>query len=331
MTGSVARGRFAPPAPPDSRRASVSERRNPRRKACRGLLRSEPMTGIEPACPAWEASGRVFPGRDHARLQWLWWCLFGVFWGVIGHDWARGRGEPPIRSGAGEPAGVVGSRVAEGHRAATRSALDAIRRLAESGAKGRRFGGGLRDHGRVSDLRALLQESFRWRSDPPVWPSTRTHYADDSGWFRSAEVIAALGPALAGLHPDRPTVVMGPESKGTVLAALVAVHLGVGMAEVRKDHKRASDDDPWLTRRTGPDYRDRGLLMGVRKSQLTPGDRVLFVDDWVATGSQMAACHGLVEDGGGTWVGAALVVDALEEPSTRRRLNVRSILHVREL
>jgi adenine phosphoribosyltransferase len=124
---------------------------------------------------------------------------------------------------------------------------------------------------------------------------------------------------------------MGPESKGTVLAALVAVHLGVGMAEVRKDHKRASDDDPWLTRRTGPDYRDRGLLMGVRKSQLTPGDRVLFVDDWVATGSQMAACHGLVEDGGGTWVGAALVVDALEEPSTRRRLNVRSILHVREL
>ena len=53
-------------------------------------------------------------------------------------DWARGQEEPPIRSGAGEPAGAVGSRVAAGHRAATRSALDAARRLAESGAQGRR-------------------------------------------------------------------------------------------------------------------------------------------------------------------------------------------------
>ena len=41
-------------------------------------------------------------------------------------------------SGAGEPAGVVGSRVAGGHHGVTRSALDAARRRAESGAQGRR-------------------------------------------------------------------------------------------------------------------------------------------------------------------------------------------------
>ena len=41
-------------------------------------------------------------------------------------------------SGAGEPAGVVGSRVAGGHHGVTRSALDAARRWAESGAQGRR-------------------------------------------------------------------------------------------------------------------------------------------------------------------------------------------------
>ena len=50
-----------------------------------------------------------------------------------------GQGEPPIRSGAWEPAGVVGSRVAEGHRAATRSALDAARRPVDSGAQGLRL------------------------------------------------------------------------------------------------------------------------------------------------------------------------------------------------
>jgi hypothetical protein len=44
-------------------------------------------------------------------------------------------------SGAGEPAGVVGSRVAAGHHGVTRSALDAARRRAESGAPGRRRNG----------------------------------------------------------------------------------------------------------------------------------------------------------------------------------------------
>jgi hypothetical protein len=41
-------------------------------------------------------------------------------------------------SGAWEPAGVIGSRVAGGHHGVTRSALDAVRRRAESGAQGRR-------------------------------------------------------------------------------------------------------------------------------------------------------------------------------------------------
>jgi hypothetical protein len=45
-------------------------------------------------------------------------------------------------SGAGEPAGVVGSRVAGGHHEVTRSAFDPVRRRAESGAQGRRLGGG---------------------------------------------------------------------------------------------------------------------------------------------------------------------------------------------
>ena len=122
--------------PPDARPPHRNDE-GPDGKACPVLRRSEPMTGIEPACPAWEARRGVVSGCDHARLQWLWWCLFGAFWMVVGHDWARGQGEPPIRSGAGEPAGVVGSRVAVGHRVATRSALDAARRRAKSGAKGR--------------------------------------------------------------------------------------------------------------------------------------------------------------------------------------------------
>lgn len=116
-----------------------------------------------------------------------------------------------------------------------------------------------------------------------------------------------------------------------VLAALVAVELGVGMAEVRKEPERASDDDQWLIQRTPPDYRDRNVLMAVRRSQIRPGDRVLFVDDWVATGGQLRACAQLVNQAEAHWVGAAVLVDGLEQSAVRRELGVRSLMHIREL
>lgn len=124
---------------------------------------------------------------------------------------------------------------------------------------------------------------------------------------------------------------MGSESKGTVLSALVAVQLGVGTAQVRKEPDRTSAADEWITQRTIPDYRDRNMLLAVRRSQLWPHDRVLFVDDWVDTGGQMIACHSLVEQAGATWIGAAVVVDGLEGSAQRRRYNVRSLLHMRDL
>ena len=144
--------------------------------------------------------------------------------------------------------------------------------------------------------------------------------------------MAQLGPALAALHDDaRPTVVMGTESKGMVLAALVSVHLGVGTAHVRKEPDRTSHTDEWITQRTIPDYRDRNMLLAVRRSQVPANHRVLFVDDWVDTGGQMMACHRLVEQAGATWLGAAVVVDGLEDSGQRRKYNVRSLLHMRDL
>lgn len=183
----------------------------------------------------------------------------------------------------------------------------------------------------VTGFRDELVSAFRWRSDPPVWPERRVSYADDSAWFRSPEILAGMGPALAGLHGAGATVVMGTESKGMVLAALVAVELGVGMAQVRKEPERASDDDPWLTQRTEPDYRDRNMLLAVRRSQLRTGDRVLFVDDWVATGGQLKACAELVGQADATWLGAAVAVDGLEDSRLRRDLRVRSLVHRRDL
>lgn len=173
------------------------------------------------------------------------------------------------------------------------------------------------------DIRDRLKARFVWRGD-----RTDEHrLADVTGWWRDPEVLAELGPALAALGVSTgPSLVLGPQSRGAMLGALVAGCLQVGLVEVQKEPAPLADSDAWLTRTTPPDYRDRHLTLGFRRDLIRAGERVLFVDDWIETGGQA-----LVEAAGATWCGAALLVDGLSDARIRRDLQVRSLLHVREL
>lgn len=173
-----------------------------------------------------------------------------------------------------------------------------------------------------------LQTTFRWVYDPDVGSSG----ADVTGWWRDPAVLAGLGPALARLVEDeRPEVILAPQSRGTLLGALVATHLGVGLVELRKELGTLADTDAWITARTPPDYRDRNLALSARASLLDPGTRVLFVDDWVDTGGQLQAAHTITAAARAQWCGAAVVVDALAQPRLRHELKVRALLHIRHL
>lgn len=184
----------------------------------------------------------------------------------------------------------------------------------------------------MADLREILRANFRWRSNPTPWFEEQIAYADYSRWWRHPDLLRQFGPALADLFPEsEPTVVMAPASHGFLVGSLVASFLNIGLAEVRKGPDRASHDDAWLTRRTPPDYRDRHLELAVRTSVLHTGDRVLFVDDWAASGGQALTCQQLTADADAHWIGAAVIVDGLENASTRRDLKLRSLLHLREL
>ncbi|HEY5034867.1 MAG TPA: phosphoribosyltransferase family protein [Candidatus Dormibacteraeota bacterium] len=145
-------------------------------------------------------------------------------------------------------------------------------------------------------------------------------------------MLTRIGPALANLLNNAgPTVVLGSQSRGTLIGALVATHLGIGLIEIRKNDGPSADSDTWRYRTTPPDYQDRHLTLGFPKRLLQAGERVLFVDDWIDTGGQAAAAHGLTADSRATWLGAAVIVDALEDARLRRDLNVRSLLHNREI
>ncbi len=173
-----------------------------------------------------------------------------------------------------------------------------------------------------------LVRAFRW-ADPGPWSG---HYVSDrSGWWRDPELLAGIGPALAErFRADEPTVVIGPERSGLLLGPLVANALGVGFAEAYKD---ISDDvvgDQLRSRTTGPDHRGRTGTLSVRGRWLDPSDRVLIVDDWIETGAQASAIAGIVADAEATYLGAAVILNALP-PDATDRLIVRGLLHPSDL
>lgn len=124
---------------------------------------------------------------------------------------------------------------------------------------------------------------------------------------------------------------LGPESRGVLVGTLTATALGVGFVEVRKDRGSGADSDAWRRRLSPPDYRDRHVEFGFRSDLVKAGDRVVMVDDWVATGATALTTKGLVEDSGATWLGVAALVDAVGESRLRRDLPLRALLHVRDL
>jgi adenine phosphoribosyltransferase len=172
------------------------------------------------------------------------------------------------------------------------------------------------------ELTSRLRAAFRWRDD---------HTADPTGWWLDPRLLRDVVTGLATLHDERPTIVAGIVTRGAVLGALAAQHLDMGFAEIRKDRKGEGDHGSGILRRaTPPDYAQRDLMLTLSRRVLRPRDRVLLVDDWIATGAQAIAAQRLIEDAEAELLGVAVIVDATTA-AVRRELNVRCLLHERQL
>jgi adenine phosphoribosyltransferase len=158
-----------------------------------------------------------------------------------------------------------------------------------------------------SDLRNRLIDTFRW-TDPGR--GSEVLVSDRSGWWRNADILGAIGPALAGLFPDaEPTVVVAPEVTGFLVGPLVAAALGTGFVEAYRAGVRRPIAEPMTWADVPADHRGEQQRLGVRTRLLSAGDRVLVVDDWAATGAQSRALAALVTGLGGTHAGTAVIVD----------------------
>jgi len=174
-----------------------------------------------------------------------------------------------------------------------------------------------------AELRDRLVALFRWIDPGPG----STHLVSDvSGWWRDPDVLAALGPALVGPYrAARPTVVLAPAVTGLLVGPLAATALGVGFVPAHKPGDGRLPAGPLTWAQSPPDFRGRRVDLAVRERHLGPGDRVLVVDDWVATGAQVRALYDICAARGAEPVGtAAVAVDC--SPETAAELRIRGLV-----
>jgi adenine phosphoribosyltransferase len=113
--------------------------------------------------------------------------------------------------------------------------------------------------------------------------------------------VDALADHFAGITIDR---VLGVEARGFILAAPVAYRLGAAFVPVRKAGKLPHEvEQEEYELEYGTD------LLEVHRDAIQPGDRVVIVDDVIATGGTAAATARLVEKLGGEVVGLAFLID----------------------
>jgi len=132
----------------------------------------------------------------------------------------------------------------------------------------------------------------------------------DPAGFRAA--IDALAEPYA---PGSVDTIVGIESRGFIFGAAVADRLGAGFVPVRKPGKL-----PAATRQVSYDLEYGSDSLQVHADAITPGQRVLIVDDLLATGGTARATVDLVEALGATVVGMSFLIE-LTFLEGRRRLD----------
>lgn len=100
------------------------------------------------------------------------------------------------------------------------------------------------------------------------------------------------------------TKVVAAEARGFVFGAPLALELNAGFIPVRKPGKL-----PWKTERFSYDLEYGSDSLEIHTDAITAGDRVLLVDDLLATGGTMEACVKLATQQQADIAGAAFVIE----------------------
>jgi adenine phosphoribosyltransferase len=157
-----------------------------------------------------------------------------------------------------------------------------------------------RGPGAATPLADLIRAKVR---DIPDYPQPGVVFKDITPLLADGQALAAVVGALADGYPPVDKVA-GIEARGFILAASVACRLGSGFVPVRKHGKL-----PAPTYAQSYELEYGSATIEVHQDAFAPGERVLIVDDVLATGGTAQATTTLVRRAGADVVGVAVILE----------------------
>ncbi|MFG1948987.1 adenine phosphoribosyltransferase [Nonomuraea sp. NPDC048826] len=172
----------------------------------------------------------------------------------------------------------------------------------------------------MSDLSTTILEHIR---DVPDYPKPGVMFKDITPLLADHTAFRAVVDGLAeGFEADK---IVGIEARGFILAAPVAYQEGAGFVPVRKKGKL-----PAAVLEESYDLEYGSATIEVHDDAFSPGDRVLIVDDVLATGGTAAASVELVRRAGAEVVGVSVLMELafLKGRERLRGVEIRSLVIV---
>ena len=148
----------------------------------------------------------------------------------------------------------------------------------------------------------------------PDWPAQGVQFRDITPLLANPRVFRVLIDQFVHRYFDaRPDAIAGLDARGFIIGAVVAYELNRGFVPIRKKGKL-----PFTTVEETYELEYGSATVEMHTDAVQPGDRVVLIDDLIATGGTMMAGRRLLERLGATVIEGAAIVDLPELGGTQR-------------
>ena len=142
----------------------------------------------------------------------------------------------------------------------------------------------------------------------PDWPAPGVQFRDITPLLSTPRVFRVLIDEFVHRYFDvRPDAIAGLDARGFIIGSVVAYELNIGFVPIRKKGKL-----PFSTVQESYELEYGSATVEMHTDAVKPGDRVVLIDDLIATGGTMMAGRRLLERLGATVIEGAAIVDLPE-------------------
>ena len=157
----------------------------------------------------------------------------------------------------------------------------------------------------------------------PDWPAPGVQFRDITPLLSNPKVFRVLIDQFVHRYFDtRPNAIAGLDARGFIIGSVLAYELNVGFVPIRKKGKL-----PFTTMAETYELEYGSATVEIHTDAVNRGDRVVLIDDLIATGGTMMAGKRLLERLGATVIEGAAIVDLPELGGSARLRKAGLPLH----